>query len=375
MNGMDDFDGARMVQDTWAALILIDDDCAVRLFNPAAERITGVEAADALGRHVCDVLHLTSCLGTRETCPWARVLDGKERRLQPRETVLTIDDRRIDVLLGARPSRTADDGHGLLLTFVDMTFHRMREQTRSQLMANVFHELRTPLGSILMAAHFLSSDFERLPADRLHRLLDTIQHNASTLLAELNEMLNRSTFTTSAPTVIPRAIALDPLVDEAIRKIQPLLDKRGQKVRIGYAELPLVWADERRIEQILINLLTNANKYSVAGDEIVVSAEQQDNFLRLSIEDHGPGIAPEDRGRVFERLFRIGRTADTAMGSGLGLAIVRQIVETHGGAVGVEGSEPHGAQFWFTLPLAPATVAAHDDVPLHTYHDGVASSQ
>ena len=110
-------------------------------------------------------------------------------------------------------------------------------------------------------------------------------------------------------------------------------------------------ADERRIEQVLVNLLTNANKYSRRRRRVCGRRRGARRTLLVSVEDHGPGINPQDRAHIFDRFYRAWRRADEATGAGLGLAIVRTIVEAHRGRIGVDAVTPHGARFWFTLPL------------------------
>ncbi len=335
---------------TWAAVIVIDAELRIRLFNAEAERLTGQRAAGVIGRHVCDALGLDCREGVY--CRWARAVEGVERRTQPREMALRPDGRRVDVLMGARASSGADGSPGAVLTFIDLTHHRNMEQVRTALMGDVFHELRSPICAISMAAHFLDADFERLPPDRVQSLLGTIQRNASTLLSDLNDLLNRSAFTSDEPTITPRLLDLTDVVEQAMWKLQPLLEERTQRVCVNLGALPLLWADERRVEQVLVNLLANANKYLVKGDEIVVGAEAQGSMVRVYVEDHGPGLDSADQHRVFDRFYRSEATAGTVTGAGLGLAITRRIVESHGGRVGVETSVPHGARFWFTLPIA-----------------------
>jgi len=348
-------DQARALRDTWAAIVAVDEDCSIRLFNGEAERITGRAASDVEGQHFCDAMGLDDCSPDRATCAWRPAIDGAERRTQPRELTARVDGRRLDLLIGARHSPTPDGRPGALITFVDHSSYRTLEQTRATLMADVFHELRSPLSAITMAAYFLSADFADLQPERARTLLNTIHHNASTLLSDLNDLLNRSTFTNDAPSVLPRALNLADVIEQATWKLQPLLDERGQRVRTIDTPLPLVWADERRVEQVLVNLLANANKYSVADDEIVLVVEVEGPSVRVTVEDHGPGLPPDEQKRVFDRFYRGAKTAASVTGAGLGLSIVRKIVEAHGGRIGVEDSKPHGARFWFTLPLAEAS--------------------
>lgn len=341
------------LHDTWAAMVAIDDCCRIRAFNHEAERITGLQAYEVLGRRFCHALWPMGCSDNPERggCPWQHAIEGRERRKHPREITARIGDRRIDILLGARTTLAEEGRQGAMITFVDLTPRREMERVRNELMAEVFHELRSPICAISMAAHFLNADFDHLEPERIRSMLRTIQHNSSQLLDDLNDLLNRSTFTAEAPSASPVPLNLDPVVDQVIWKLEPLLAQRGQSVRKAYSYLPDVLADERRIEQVLVNLLTNANKYSRDDDELVVDAVVRNNTLLVSVEDHGPGINPQDRAHVFDRFYRASESADKATGAGLGLAIVRSIIEAHRGRIGVDPVTPHGARFWFTLPL------------------------
>lgn len=350
----DEGNPALSLHDTWAALVAIDEGCRIRVFNQEAERITGLRAHEALGRRFCQVLWPMGCSDShdRAGCPWQYAIEGRERRKHPREITARVGERRVDVLLGAR-STMFEEGHkGALITFVDLTQRRETERVRGELMAEVFHELRSPICAISMAAHFLNADFDRLEPERIRSMLATIQHHSGHLLNELNDLLNRSTFAVDRPSVVPAPLQLDPLVDQVIWKLEALLTPRGQSVRKAYSYVPEVLGDERRLEQVLVNLLANANKYSVDGDEFVVDAVVRGGSVLVSVEDHGPGIPPTERGHIFDRFYRAEETAEATSGAGLGLAIVRSIVEAHQGRVGVEDAAPHGARFWFTLPLA-----------------------
>lgn len=342
------------LHDTWAAMVAVDDSCRIRVFNREAERITGLRAHEVLGRRFCQALWPMGCSDNAERigCPWQYAIEGREQRKHPREISARIGDRQVDILLGARTTLTEGGRPGALITFVDLTQRREMERVRHELMAEVFHELRSPICAISMAAHFLNADYDRLEPERIRSMLSTIQHNASQLLNDLNDLLNRSTFTVDAPNVTAVPLKLDPVVDQVIWKLEPLLIQRGQSVRKAYAALPDVLADERRIEQVLVNLVTNANKYSHDGDEFIIDAVVRGESLLVSVEDHGPGIDSRDRAHIFNRFYRAEGTADSASGAGLGLAIVRTIVEAHKGRAGVEDTAPHGARFWFTLPLA-----------------------
>ena len=152
--------------------------------------------------------------------------------------------------------------------------------------------------------------------------------------------------------VQPRPTRLAPLITGAIETVRPLIEPRKQQVtwrRTG-AGLRVV-ADAGPIGQVLFNLLSNASKYSRDGSVIHVHAARIDGQVRIAVEDHGPGIPPEQQVGLFERFYRV-RAGNSAPGIGLGLAIVRGIIEAHGGTVGVDSRLGAGTTVWFTLPAA-----------------------
>jgi signal transduction histidine kinase len=154
--------------------------------------------------------------------------------------------------------------------------------------------------------------------------------------------------------VYSRPSDLGEIIAEAMRTIQPLLDKRGQQLAVELpAAIPVVRADPRRTVQVLVNLLSNASKYGPAHAEIVIGVSTSHQWARVIVADQGPGIPLEYRKVLFRRFVPPSPSADTAQyGTGLGLSVVRAIVEAHGGQVGVDDRRSGGSVFWFTLPMA-----------------------
>jgi len=143
------------------------------------------------------------------------------------------------------------------------------------------------------------------------------------------------------------------IVDRTVRSMSALIQQRGQHLDIALPEGEVVAdVDRRRLEQVLANLLANATKFTPRGGHIWLTLARQDGEARLTVADDGPGIAPEHQPFLFERSFTVpGRTAKTGLGLGLGLYIARQLVELHGGQIGVESAPGQGASFTVTLPL------------------------
>jgi two-component system phosphate regulon sensor histidine kinase PhoR len=142
------------------------------------------------------------------------------------------------------------------------------------------------------------------------------------------------------------------VIYDALRVVQPLLDRRGQQVTVEEpAQLREISADPGRLTQVIVNLLTNASKYSSIGRSIDLRVEERDDMLRVSVADRGAGIPLEERVNVFRRFVRLSDSGGEQYGVGLGLFVVRTTIEAHGGRVGVDGRPGGGSVFWFELPL------------------------
>jgi signal transduction histidine kinase len=147
-------------------------------------------------------------------------------------------------------------------------------------------------------------------------------------------------------------LPLQQVIDEAARVMRPLLNRRRQELECQIpAGLPLLSIDPMRITQVLVNLLSNASKYSPVQDRILLSVQAPaGNSVRVSVADHGEGIPPGERESLFRRFVRLSVSDAPQYGVGLGLSVVKAIVEEHGGQVGVDERPGGGSIFWFTLP-------------------------
>ncbi|MDQ6674132.1 MAG: HAMP domain-containing histidine kinase [Chloroflexota bacterium] len=261
---------------------------------------------------------------------------------------------------------TADTAPGAFATLigpVDTTRRTLHDQPRSrdkQLLATVAHELRNPLASLRLSLDLLVCDFDDMEPRVALQLVRRAQRSAG-FLQELTENLTNSACVEAGRlSVRTSKVELTECIEEAMPLVHTLLDERGQRVRFTCsAPATLVIADRARVVQILVNLLTNASRYSVQSDEIELHVSRVGHQLRVSVSDHGPGISPGDQQRIFGAWVR--GESSVSGGLGLGLSIVQSLVQQHGGRVGVESALGQGATFWFTLPaadLAPARAAS-----------------
>ncbi|HLZ31481.1 MAG TPA: HAMP domain-containing sensor histidine kinase [Chloroflexota bacterium] len=221
----------------------------------------------------------------------------------------------------------------------------------THLLATVAHELRNPLASLRMSLDLLVNDFDDLEPEAALRLLHRAQRSARWLQGLTENLTSSACVEAGRLDVRTAPVELPECIEEAILLVRGLLDERGQHVRVTCsAPATLAVADRARVIQILANLLTNASRYSVTGDEIELHLSMVGHQLRLRVTDHGPGISPEDQQRIFGAWVR--GEGSGGGGLGLGLSIVQSLIERQGGRVGVESTLGHGATFWFTLPAA-----------------------
>src|SRR5437764_9289631 len=166
----------------------------------------------------------------------------------------------------------------------------------------------------------------------------------------MEDLLSAGAIQSGHFVVAPRKTSVQAIIDDALEIVGPAIQARGQRLEIEVpANAPRVLADQRYARQVLTNLLANASKYSPEESMIRLVVHPNSRLVRISVEDQGPGIAPEQQAGLFERFYRV-RTDSDAPGVGLGLAIAKGIVEAHGGSIGLDSQVGSGTCVWFTLP-------------------------
>jgi two-component system phosphate regulon sensor histidine kinase PhoR len=249
----------------------------------------------------------------------------------------------------------------------DITALRRLESVRREFVANVSHELRTPVASIRAVVDTLEDgamDDPEVAGDFLHR----IGQEADRLTTLVDELLDLGRAESGRMILKQEALAPDDLIPHGADRLRPHIERARLELVLDVpADLPPVWADRARIEQVLINLIHNAIKFTPPTGTITVSARTAGPMLQVTVQDTGVGIPEADLPRVFERFYKTDR-ARRSEGTGLGLAISKHIIQAHQGTISVTSQPGHGASFVFTLPLAPV---AHEVRHLPT--NGVAA--
>jgi two-component system, OmpR family, sensor histidine kinase KdpD len=228
-----------------------------------------------------------------------------------------------------------------------------RSQARAALFSSVTHDLRTPLASIKTAVTSLLQVDVRFDPSQARELLQTVLEETDRLNRLVGNILGLAQVRSGALLPVKEPTALDEVVEAVLHRLEPTLG--GIRVRTIFRDAPDVPVDPVLIDQVVSNLLENAVRFSPIGGEVVLSVVPWRSGVQVRVADHGPGIPPEDRDRVFEAFTQLGATApDAAGGSGLGLAISRAIVLAHGGRIWIEGTPGGGAAIIFELPVREA---------------------
>jgi len=227
------------------------------------------------------------------------------------------------------------------------------DRLKSEFVAVVSHEIRTPLTSVKGAVELLSDPAYFQNSEQQKKLLSIAHANGDRLLVLINDILDFSKLESSSLPMSLERQRLEPVVEQAAQHMRTLLEERGIQLSVELpSDLPDLHMDAGRVSQVITNLLSNAIKFSPHGGAIHVGAAVGEGAVRVSVRDHGEGIAPENLPKLFRKFSQVD-TAPTRRygGAGLGLVICKGIVEQHGGRIWVESTPGEGSTFYFTLPL------------------------
>ena len=267
--------------------------------------------------------------------------------------VTDVGGRTVAVDVTATQVVAPTEAHWSLYAMHDVTQHAEVMRLREQLLYDVAHELRGPLGVLDGSLEILEDEQATLSNDERGTLIRAARRTAQRLRTLMEDLLSAGSIQAGRFTVAPGVSALGSIIDEAIESVQLHLAAKDQRVDVTAAPASVL-ADARYVRQVLSNLLSNASKYGPVGGTIRVTSEPLADQVRIAVDDDGPGIPSEQRQGLFERYYRVGRGGTSEPGVGLGLAIAKGIVDAHGGRIGVESASGHGTRVWFTLPSAPA---------------------
>jgi two-component system sensor histidine kinase SenX3 len=251
----------------------------------------------------------------------------------------------------AEPLRDLDRIVGAVAFVRDITDVRRVESIRRDFVANVSHELKTPIGALALLAETLAAGGE---PEAMRQLSSRLVREADRLARIVDDLLDLSLIETQERPVREET-PVGHLLEEAVDRVRPAAEAQGIALLIVGNDADTIMCDPTQVISALANLLDNAVKYSDEGQTVEISAESSGEEVVVQVRDHGIGIPAKDLERVFERFYRVDRARSRATGgTGLGLSIVRHVAQVHAGAVTVDSIEGEGSTFRLTLPRAPA---------------------
>ena len=240
---------------------------------------------------------------------------------------------------------------GVVVALQDVTRFRVADDVKTNLIATVSHELKTPLTSMQMAVYLLLEEKVGPLNPKQTELLLAARNNSDRLFEMIEDLLDLARFEGGAALIEKAPVSAQQLIGDVARRERELVTSRGLELKVVTEPLlPRVSVSRTRIEQVFANFISNAVKYSPSGGVITLSARRDGaRLVRFAVKDEGIGVPKEMRRRIFDKFFRISESRDE--GVGLGLSIAREIVLAHGGSIGIESEEGKGSEFFFTLPI------------------------
>lgn len=341
-----------LVENIVDGIVTIDPAGIIETVNPAVERIFGYESAEMLGKNIKMLMpqphrdsHDEYLKRYRDTGDGHIIGTGREVEGRRKDgTIFPIDLAINEMVVGERRVFT-----GILR---DITERRQVERLKNEFVSSVSHELRTPLTSIRGSLGLIVGGAVGDLNEKAQELVDIAFNNSQRLINIVNDILDLEKIGSGQLKFRFRRADLVALARNAVAENEGFATEYGVRFRMAQGqESALVRADSDRINQVMANLLSNAAKFSPDGETVDIKVDKTDGWVRVSVQDRGPGIPEEFRDRLFDR-FSQADSSDTrkAGGTGLGLSIVKAIVEHHGGHVGFDSEMGVGSVFYFELP-------------------------
>lgn len=326
-------------------LVVVDRDLRITLINPAAERLLGIDA-ESQGRHLLEVIRNYDLIqAVNETL--------REKSVTVKEIDLFAPNKRN---LRAHATPITDErgkAIGVATILHDVTELKRLEQVRSDFVANVSHELRTPLTSIKGFIETLMDGGVDDPEMRRY-FLQIISQETERMVRIVSDLLELSKLEAANPDALTERVDINQVIVHSLETCSPHAESKRIAFITDLADgLPAVPGDSSQLQQVFINLIDNAVKYTPNGGSVRVSTKCRQKQVIIEVSDTGIGIAQKHLSRIFERFYRVDKGRSREMGgTGLGLSIVKHIVEKHQGTISVESEVGEGTTFTIMLPAA-----------------------
>lgn len=335
------------------AIISIDTQQRITLFNQGAEKIFGYSATEVLGKPLDVLLPSRFIQSHRQHVTDFRGASVQARRMGERREIYGRRKDGSEFPAEASISKLSLGQETVFTVFLqDVTERKQIDRMKDEFISVVSHELRTPLTSIHGSLGILASGLLKPDSDQGKRMLQIAVDSTDRLVRLINDILDIERIESGRVKMEKADCQVDNVITEAVNVVQTLADKAG--VTLSIARLPIqIWADFDRIVQTLTNLLSNAIKFSFRGSTVWLAVQRQADAALFTVKDQGRGIPADKLDSIFERFQQVDSSdSRNHEGTGLGLAICRSIVQQHDGQIWVESVLGEGSTFSFTVPVS-----------------------
>jgi len=323
-------------------ILVVGNEGELLFTNLAAQRLFDLDKTIRIGESLAKATRHHQIV---ELWRQARA-DGKIK-----SAVIELPARRITIQATCSPLDDYLPGSTIIL-LEDISRLRLLETVRRDFISNISHELRTPLASLKALTETLMDGALEDPSVSRH-FLTQIDTEVDSLTLLVQELLELSRIESGKVPIHMNPHSAEELILPAVERLRLQAERNGLTIRVDIEPgIPHVSADQVRLQQVIVNLVHNAIKFTPPGGEVAVSAKHIDDSIVFAIRDTGTGIAQHDIPRIFERFYKADRSRSGG-GTGLGLAIAKHLVEAHSGKIWVESQEGEGSTFYFSLPRTP----------------------
>jgi PAS domain S-box-containing protein len=344
----------QIIENMLVGLIIITRDGIIESINPASARMFGYQAEELIGHHIMTVFHDSKLFSVHDATDrnnfMETLLSSSYNRIGELDALKKVGEHfPIEIQLS---DLETVDGPKLLANILDVSERKEVERLKKEFVSTVSHELRTPLTSIRGSLTLLSVGAMGVLPEQAKKVVGIAERNTIRLITLINDILDIEKLESGKLDMVFDNLAIGTVLERSSESVKAFAEQNGIKLELIPSNAQ-VYADGDRLVQVLVNLVSNACKFSPKGETVTVAVEELPNYLEVKVIDRGRGIPAKFKNLLFQRFQQVEASdAKKKGGTGLGLAICKGIIEAHGGTIGVESEEGKGSIFWFRIPPA-----------------------
>jgi PAS domain S-box-containing protein len=329
-------------------LIVLDNNYKIILLNKACEEIFNISESNVLNKHFLEAIrdgevydNIVKTCSSRDVEPQGKIVHIRNNE----------KDYYFNVIIKIMQD-TNENINGVIVLFQNVTQLKQLEKVKTDFIATISHELKTPLTSIMMGASLLEDANVGDLNNRQKRVMENIKEGGERLSLLVNDLLQLSKIQSDRAVFNFELCSINDIIENCTKSFYNQAAERKVNLHNNIGEnLPQVSIDSEKITWVVNNLVSNALKHTDSGDDILITTYVKDNDMCVSVKDTGYGIPPEYLDKIFERFIQVKEYNSEQAGTGLGLSIAKDIVEAHGGKIWCESTPGSGSSFIFALPL------------------------